>query len=215
MKTVRRGSPTVAELEVKRSRFLAVLARTDTQEEARSLIDEQKRLYPDARHHCSAYIIGSGHVNPLQHSSDDGEPAGTAGKPMLDVLDHAGLEDVTAVVTRYFGGTLLGTGGLVRAYSGSVQAAIDAAPLVSVRSLALLRTRVSPAEGGRVESALRDSGWEVVDSQWGADLQLDVAAAADKAEQLNSQLSTLLQADASFQQVGEIQVEVDFAGDQP
>ncbi len=215
MKTVRRDSITEVELEIKRSRFLTVLARTETQEEARTVIDEQKQLYPDARHHCSAYVIQSGHVNALQRSSDDGEPAGTAGKPMLDVLVHAGLGDVTAVVTRYFGGTLLGTGGLVRAYAGSVQAAIDAAPLVLVEPLALLRTRIDLAEGGRVEAALRTSGWTVVDTQWGSDLQLDIAADPTKVQELNSQLSTLLQEDGAFQQVGEIQAEVDFIPDQP
>ncbi len=205
---------TRVELEIKRSRFIGLLARTDDQESARAVIDSERKQYPDARHHCTAYVVDSRNINPVLHFSDDGEPAGTAGKPMLDVLQHAGLKDVTAVVTRYFGGTLLGTGGLVRAYSSAVQAAIEAAPLVRVVALCRFRAHLNPADGGKVEAQLRASGWDVVDSVWSSDLQLDIAAPAEDLENLNSQLSALIQAPGTFHQVGTISREVDTPRDQ-
>lgn len=106
------------EIMEKKSRFIAQVFPISSEEEAFSCLEAVKKEYWDARHHCWAYIIGQ---NPgSERMSDDGEPAGTAGKPILEVLRGKGLTDVFAVVTRYFGGTLLGTGGLVRAYSGAV-----------------------------------------------------------------------------------------------
>lgn len=115
-----------AEIEVKKSRFLAAVAPCRSEEEAQDFLASVRKLHYDARHHCSAFRIGSPE-QVLERSSDDGEPQGTAGKPMLEILKGAGLYDVCAVVTRYFGGTLLGTGGLVRAYSDALKAALSAA----------------------------------------------------------------------------------------
>lgn len=107
------------ELVEKKSRFLADLRPVSSEEEALAFIEEIRKKYWDARHHCFAYIIGDRGQNA--RCSDDGEPSQTAGKPMMDVLAGEELHDVCAVVTRYFGGTLLGTGGLVRAYSGALK----------------------------------------------------------------------------------------------
>ena len=107
------------EIVEKKSRFIATVKPVDSEEEASAFIAEMKKKYWDARHNCSAFVIGE--HNEIQRSSDDGEPAGTAGHPMLDVLLGEGIHNTAVVVTRYFGGTLLGTGGLVRAYSKSVQ----------------------------------------------------------------------------------------------
>ncbi|WP_353066308.1 IMPACT family protein [Arcanobacterium hippocoleae] len=115
-------------IEIKRSEFITVIRRTDSQELARIFINEIRDEFPDARHHCSAYIISMPGAQPLQHSSDDGEPSGTAGRPMLDTLNGFNLSNLTAVVVRYFGGTLLGTGGLVRAYSSSVRECLRGTP---------------------------------------------------------------------------------------
>lgn len=112
-----------AELEVKRSRFLAALHPVQSEEEARAFLEEIRRKNRDARHNCSAFRIGMP-KQLLERSSDDGEPQGTAGKPMLELLKGQQLYDVCAVVTRYFGGILLGTGGLVRAYSDALKAAL-------------------------------------------------------------------------------------------
>lgn len=114
----------MAELEVKRSRFLASLDPVGSREEALSIVAKMRGQYPDARHHCWAYVIGSPMETSSTACSDDGEPQGTAGKPMLNVLQQQGIGDCVAVVTRYFGGTKLGTGGLARAYSGVLQMAL-------------------------------------------------------------------------------------------
>lgn len=106
------------EIVEKKSRFIATIRPINTEEEAVGFIEEMKKKYWDARHNCSAFVIGEG--NELQRCSDDGEPAKTAGRPMLDVLLAEGIHDTAVVVTRYFGGTLLGTGGLVRAYQAAV-----------------------------------------------------------------------------------------------
>ena len=116
-KTVYEGGE--GEIVEKKSRFIATVRPVETEEEALAFIEEMKKKYWDARHNCSAYVLGE--RQELMRCSDDGEPSQTAGKPMMDVLTGAGLTDVAVVVTRYFGGTLLGTGGLVRAYSGAVQ----------------------------------------------------------------------------------------------
>lgn len=106
----------------KKSRFIAVVQATATEEEAVSFIESQRKRFWDARHHCYAYILGEN--GQTQRYSDDGEPSGTAGKPILEVLTGSGIRNLTLVVTRYFGGTLLGTGGLVRAYTQAAQAGL-------------------------------------------------------------------------------------------
>ncbi len=118
------------EEEIKRSRFITTLAYTPTVEAARAFIDEVRAEFHDASHNCWAYVIGRPGETGQIGMSDDGEPHGTAGRPMLTVLLHSGIGDICAVVTRYFGGTLLGKGGLVKAYSGGVQLALADLPTV-------------------------------------------------------------------------------------
>ena len=117
-----------AEIVEKKSRFIAYVRPVNTEEEAVSFIDEIKKKHWDARHNCSAFVIGKN--NELTRCSDDGEPSGTAGKPMLEVLLGQGLHNVAVVVTRYFGGVLLGTGGLVRAYQAAVKEGILASKVL-------------------------------------------------------------------------------------
>ena len=115
----------VAEIEVSRSRFLAEASRVETEEDARAAIVRVRRAHPDARHHCTAFVLGP--RREIERSNDDGEPSGTAGAPILDTLRGADLTDAVVVVTRWFGGTLLGTGGLARAYGDAARAALEAA----------------------------------------------------------------------------------------
>ncbi|MHA7304666.1 IMPACT family protein [Arthrobacter sp. TMN-49] len=159
------------ELSIKRSRFITVLRRVEDEAAARALVAELRREFYDARHHCSAFVVGPD--RDLQRSNDDGEPSGTAGTPMLEALvkretraasgagsgGAADLSDVCAVVVRYFGGILLGAGGLVRAYSESVSSAIDAAPLVRRERLRLFTVAVPHARAGRLENELRTAGY--------------------------------------------------------
>ena len=163
------GSDFRHELEIRRSRFITVLRRSPDEETARSLVSDLRREFHDARHHCSAFVIGPDRM--IQRSSDDGEPSGTAGIPMLEALIKretapgvTDLSDVSAVVVRYFGGILLGAGGLVRAYSESVSAALERAPLVHRRRLRLCVIYVPHAEAGRLENELRSAGYVMAET---------------------------------------------------
>lgn len=127
------------EIVEKKSRFIAYIAHVTSKEEAMEFVEKLKKTHWDARHHCYAFRIGSQAI--LERCSDDGEPSGTAGKPMLEVLAGKGLCDVVAVVVRYFGGTLLGTGGLVRAYTKSIQVGLEASTLIE-KKLAYQNTLV-------------------------------------------------------------------------
>ncbi len=172
------------EIEIKRSRFLCVLRRVQSEDEARELIAELRRRHHDARHHCSAFVLGADRM--IQRSNDDGEPSGTAGAPMLEALtqhrfpsspeavhdagaeEEPELSDVCAVVVRWFGGTLLGAGGLVRAYSQAVTETLDSAPTLVRERRRHLSVAVSPAFAGKVDNELRASGIAVLDTDYGA-----------------------------------------------
>ncbi len=169
------ASPASAELEVKRSRFVCDVAPVPSEEDARAFVESVRSATRDARHHCTAFVLGPD--GGTQRSNDDGEPSGTAGAPMLDVLRGQGLTDVVAVVTRWFGGTLLGTGGLIRAYGDAVAAAVDGATVVAYARREGLVVTVGSADGPRVENALRGHpGCAVTSTTWGATgLVLDVA----------------------------------------
>ena len=159
-----------ATLEVKRSRFLCTLRRVEQESEARALVDELRKAHWDARHHCSAFVIGPDAM--LQRSSDDGEPAGTAGAPMLEVLRGHGVSDVAVVVTRWFGGILLGSGGLVRAYGDAVPAGLAEVGTLERRLLEEWSVRLDHTEAGRVEAELRTRGVEVLDTTYAQDVRL-------------------------------------------
>lgn len=148
------AAPVDHELVVKRSRFLTRLHPVATVEEADAVIAGLRKAYWDAGHHCVALVVGT-HADQ-QRSNDDGEPSGTAGVPMLEVLRHRGVTDVVAVVTRYFGGVLLGAGGLVRAYSSAVSQTLDLAQPVHRRMLTEVTLDVGHAEAGRLDHLLRD-----------------------------------------------------------
>ena len=145
------------EIAVKKSRFICTLTRVASENEARAAIDFARKTYWDAGHNCSAYRIGPG--GQFQRTSDDGEPAGTAGAPMLAVLARRELTDVVAVVTRYFGGVLLGAGGLIRAYGRAVTETVDAVGIVERRPVALVSVEADHGEAGRLEHALRGAGY--------------------------------------------------------
>jgi uncharacterized YigZ family protein len=170
-RTVARSA--VAETEVKRSRFLCRVERVASEEAARAVVDRARMEHWDARHHCSAFVLGPD--GALQRSSDDGEPSGTAGAPMLEVLRGREVSDVVAVVTRWFGGTLLGAGGLVRAYGDAVRAGLDAAGVRERVLAALFDVEVSHVDAGRLESDLRARGVVVRDATYAEQVTLRVA----------------------------------------
>lgn len=154
------------EIEVKRSRFICHLARVGDEEQAQEFITATRKRYWDARHNCTAFVVGEDHRR--ERSNDDGEPGGTAGVPMLEVLRRRGLTDTVAVVTRYFGGVLLGAGGLVRAYGSAVSEAVDAVGVVERRPVALLVVGADHTRAGRLENELRAAGHLVRDLRYEA-----------------------------------------------
>lgn len=138
-----------AELVEKKSRFIANVRPVESEAEAVAFIDEMKKKYWDARHNCSAFVIGT--KAELTRCSDDGEPSGTAGRPMLEVLLGEGVRNVAVVVTRYFGGVLLGTGGLVRAYSGAVQEGLRSSVILTRQSGVRLEIRTDYTDLGKIQ----------------------------------------------------------------
>ncbi len=146
-KTVYQGG--CGEIIEKKSRFIANVLPVESEISAQNFIDEMKKKYYDASHNCSAYCIGV--ETELSHCSDDGEPSHTAGRPMLDVLQKEGIHNVAVVVTRYFGGTLLGTGGLVRAYSEAVKAGLAECVILEKRLAREYRIRVDYTSIGKLQ----------------------------------------------------------------
>ncbi|MGO1052889.1 YigZ family protein [Crossiella sp. CA198] len=160
----------VHEIEIQRSRFRCSLARVATEEAAAEFVAGVRKQHWDASHNCSAFRLGSG----AQRSSDDGEPAGTAGVPMLEVLARRELTDVVAVVTRYFGGTKLGAGGLVRAYGRAVSEAVDAVGTLRRGRFRTLEISAAHAEAGRLEHTLRAAGHRIAEVGYDSSVRLTV-----------------------------------------
>lgn len=149
-----------AEIEVERSRFRGLVARAEDETTARGVVEQQRRAHWDADHHCAAFVLGPEGL--LAQSSDDGEPPGTCGAPMLEVLRGRGLSDVVAVVTRWFGGRLLGTGALGRAYAAATRAAVEDAGIVERVLHDVCEVEVDIAAVGRLEHDLRSRGARVL-----------------------------------------------------
>lgn len=158
--------------EEKRSEFIGVAAHIDSESDALQLIKRIKAKHYDARHNVYAYVCASGNV---QRYSDDGEPQGTAGIPVLDVIRKSGLEDVCIVVTRYFGGTLLGAGGLVRAYTAAAKMAVDKAGVVTYESFSELRMELSYSDYQKILAKLSNFNAKIDNTEFGESVTLDIA----------------------------------------
>ena len=155
----------------KKSRFLGLIVPVTSEAEARAQLDAVKKREYDARHNCWAYILHTGQ----KRYSDDGEPQGTAGQPILNVLEREGVRDVLCVVTRYFGGILLGTGGLCRAYTKAAKDALDDAGISELRPWSVLRLDCPYALFERVKLELEKRGGTVISSEYGAQIALTAA----------------------------------------
>lgn len=197
------------EFEIKRSRFITWIARAQSDDEARDLIALARETYPDARHHCSAYVVHVDGSTPIERSSDDGEPSGTAGKPMLDALKGSGMLDAVAIVIRYFGGIKLGAGGLVGAYSDSVVEALPHVKRVRRAMKELVTVDLPHAEAGRIEAELRNHGVDIVDVEYGAAATYTLAHDPGRREQLDALLAAATQGAAESEEAGHDWVEID------
>lgn len=191
-----------AEIEVKRSRFLCTLSRVESEAEARAVVERLRREHWDARHHCSAFRLGPPPA-PVERSSDDGEPAGTAGAPMLEVVRGHDVSDVVAVVTRWFGGTLLGAGGLVRAYGDAVRAALDEAGTLRRSLVREHLLELDHADAGRVESDLRARGVAVLGTTYGERVGLTLGVPPEQEQRVAALLAELTAGAAVTRVAGE------------
>lgn len=176
-----------AEIVEKKSRFIASVRPVWSEEEAVAFIEETKKKYWDARHNCSAYVIGD--RNECMRSSDDGEPQGTAGHPMLDVLTGEGIHNVAVVVTRYFGGTLLGTGGLVRAYSSAVQAGLAASTVVERHFGVRLSIRTDYNGIGKIQYLLGQRKLTILNSEYTDKVVLEVLVPEGDVQMLRAEVT--------------------------
>lgn len=173
--------------KIKGSRFWAFASPVANEEEARAFVEELRRVHRTARHHCYAWRLGVEEVRT--RSSDDGEPGGTAGRPILQEIEARGLQNVCVVVVRWFGGTKLGTGGLARAYGGAARAALAAAPTLEIRLTRSARLRFAYPDTAAVEAVLRDHGLRPATADYGANVTLALAVPPEDLEALERALT--------------------------
>lgn len=179
----------VGEIVEKKSRFICTLFHVETEEEAIALIEKTKKQYWDARHNCYAFIIGRN--AELKRFSDDGEPSGTAGKPILEVLEGRGLTYTLAIVTRYFGGVLLGTGGLVRAYSDVVKAAIDAGEIASMKLMQPYDFVIDYQMVGKIKYSLNELGIDITGEEYTDVVTMKIVVPVDLCEKVEKNITEI------------------------
>ncbi len=188
-----------AEISEKKSRFIATVRPVKTEEEARAFIEEMKKKYWDATHNVFAYQIGE--RNEIQRFSDDGEPQGTAGMPILNVLKGEDIKDTAIVVTRYFGGTLLGTGGLVRAYGKSAKEGLLAAGIAELVLYGRYHVTVPYTESGKVQYEILQAGHVLHDTIYTDQVQFVVLVEAEQEEAFTKQMTDVLKGKQATEKV--------------
>ncbi|MET8571154.1 YigZ family protein [Streptomyces sp. NPDC004783] len=191
----------VHETEINRSRFLCALAPAATEEEAQAFIASVRKEHADANHNCWAYVIGADAA--VQKASDDGEPGGTAGVPMLQMLLRRDMRYVVAVVTRYFGGVKLGAGGLIRAYGGAVGEALDAVGTLTRRRFRLATVTVDHQRAGKLQNDLRATGRLVRDVRYAEAVTIEVGLPDAEVDAFRAWLADATAGSAGFEVGGE------------
>lgn len=183
-KTIYEGGE--GEIVEKKSRFIATVAPVTSEEEALEFISGTKKKYWNATHNCSAFVIGEN--QEVSRCSDDGEPSGTAGRPMLDVLLGEGIHNAAVVVTRYFGGTLLGTGGLVRAYSKAVQEGLKSCVIIEKQKGILQKLGTDYNGIGKIQYLLGQKGYAIMDSEYTDTVKVEVLVPVEEIEELREEI---------------------------
>jgi uncharacterized YigZ family protein len=191
------AAPVESSTEEKNSDFLTFLHPVTSREEAIAHVELYRKKYPDANHVCWAYVIGNTRQPQTQAFSDDGEPSGTAGKPMLHVLTERDVGNSLAVVVRYFGGVKLGAGGLVRAYSSAVSEAVNSAQLVQVTPSVQLQVTVDFAKETKIRHIVAMHQGEILNVEYTTQVTLDISIAATQAELFTQQVINETAGDAS------------------
>lgn len=169
------NAPVRNTLEIKKSQFITWVLPLESKQQAKQYLQQAKKEYPDARHHCWAYIMGDSPNSLTAAMSDDGEPSGTAGKPMLNVLQHKPVNNVMAIVIRYFGGIKLGAGGLVRAYSQAVEQTFSLAELTPIVLKNDITVTLPFAEENWLRHVLNKLQGDILDTQYSQDVQVQLA----------------------------------------
>ena len=188
--------PGQGEYEEKKSRFLGKAVHIESEEEAAAFIAGIRKQYYDARHNCYAWVLGEG--SERKKSSDDGEPSGTAGQPILRVIEGSGCTNVLVIVTRYFGGTLLGTGGLVRAYTQAARAALEDAQKARMCLCRKLAVTVEYGALDRLLYALRRDGIEPQETEYGAKVTLHLIIEEKRGDAIENMITSLTSGDAEI-----------------
>ncbi len=192
-----------AEIVEKKSRFIANVFPVQTPEEALAYIEQMKKKYYDARHNCFAYVIGPNHE--WMRSSDDGEPSGTAGHPMLDILTGAGVHNALVVITRYFGGTLLGTGGLVRAYSEAAKRGLENSVVVTKKSGKKMSIRTDYNGIGKLQYLIAMLELTELECEYGEGVNIVLLVPEGKEEKLIAEVTEATSGKAVFEERGVVQ----------
>lgn len=200
-----------SEIVISKSRFLTYVSRAETEEEALLFIDKIKKIHPNATHNCSCYMVGE--HNQVQKANDDGEPSGTAGVPMLEVLKKQNLKDTVVVVTRYFGGIKLGGGGLIRAYGKATTEGIEAAGVVERKLHHLMKVSVDYVWLGKLENEIRNSSYTLKEIQYGEKVEIFVYVIKDQVELFNEWITELTNAQHETNTIDKIFIEFDFTRD--
>lgn len=190
------------EIVEKKSRFIGQVFPVSTEEETLKLIEQTRKKYWDARHNCYAYILGE--YGEITRCTDDGEPAGTAGRPILEVLQGEGIHDVLLIVTRYFGGTLLGTGGLVRAYSQAAKAGLSASQVLEKVRGHQLTIHTDYNGIGKLQYITAQSGIPVMDTQYGESVTMVLAVPIEDSDKLVKQITEATAGQAQIEGLEEI-----------
>lgn len=191
------------EIVEKKSRFIGYTAPVASEEEAAVFIETIRKRHYDARHNCFAYSIGTG-SQPLLRFSDDGEPQGTAGKPILEVIQGSGIRNICIVVTRYFGGTLLGTGGLVRAYTDAAKAGIAAGITRLKRQLIECELDMEYTDLGKIQYLIGNTDAEITDTIYTDKVLLKVRVYAPVFEKFGNEVTESTGARVSVKKIGEV-----------
>ncbi|MFJ3881064.1 YigZ family protein [Streptomyces sp. NPDC090077] len=189
------------EAEINRSRFLCSLAPAATEQEAQEFIARIRKEHPTATHNCYAYVIGAD--ASVQKASDDGEPGGTAGVPMLQMLTRRDVRYAVAVVTRYYGGVKLGAGGLIRAYGGVVGEALDALGTVTRHRYRLATVTVDHQRAGKTQNDLRSTGRTVLDVRYGEAVSIEIGLPEADVDAFRAWLADVTAGTAAFELGGE------------
>lgn len=195
------------EINIQKSRFITHVKRAETEEEAQDFIQDIKKEHWNATHNCSAYLIGE--HDQIQKANDDGEPSGTAGVPMLEVLKKRNLKDTVVVVTRYFGGIKLGAGGLIRAYGRAVSEGIDAVGTVERTLMTIINVRVDYTWLGKLENEIRSSDYQLKDIHYSDLVEMEVYVKEDRMNEFKDWMTELTNGQAAMSDGEQVYMETD------